>query len=348
MGNDKNKKGIKLDDSTLEDVNSSLYNFDFDDENDEKDFYEYDENKLNDFRPIGAVDNEYYESLFSKREKKTSNIYNKSKTKSIEDKMNESVNVDYDNEIISINSQSNKQKDNLKDEILNIINNNQPSKNKSIDNKKIENEEITIFEKNDELKNVEVNELNDNELKSLMESAFYVYGGDGLSLSDLKRLTLCPVSSIKRILDKWIKELESDDSRGLTIKMFGEKYKFFTKEKNREQLSRLITVKYKNPLSQKVMETLAIIAYNQPCTKSIIEDIRGKDPTQVIMKLIDLGLVNEAGRSSGPGRPLLFTVTPKFYDIFGIKNLADLPTINLDQPFQDDDVSFFDTTRFND
>lgn len=348
MGNDKNKKGIKLDDSTLEDVNSSLYNFDFDDENDEKDFYEYDENKLNDFRPIGAVDNEYYESLFSKREKKTSNIYNKSKTKSIEDKMNESVNVDYDNEIISINSQSNKQKDNLKDEILNIMNNNQPSKNKSINSKKIENEEITIFEKNDELKNVEVNELNDNELKSLMESAFYVYGGEGLSLSDLKRLTLCPVSSIKRILDKWIKELESDDSRGLTIKMFGEKYKFFTKEKNREQLSRLITVKYKNPLSQKVMETLAIIAYNQPCTKSIIEDIRGKDPTQVIMKLIDLGLVNEAGRSSGPGRPLLFTVTPKFYDIFGIKNLADLPTINLDQPFQDDDVSFFDTTRFND
>ena len=143
-------------------------------------------------------------------------------------------------------------------------------------------------------------------------------------------------------------DLEKDKTRGIAIKNFGEKYKFFTKETNREELSRLITIKYRNPLSQKVMETLAIIAYNQPCTKAIIEDIRGKDPTQTIQKLIDLGLVVEAGRASGPGRPLLFTVTSKFYDIFGIKNLSDLPTINLDQPFQDDDVSFFDTTRFND
>ena len=116
----------------------------------------------------------------------------------------------------------------------------------------------------------------------------------------------------------------------------------------KEYFSKLVESDITNNLSQSCLETLAIIAYNQPCTKAIIEDIRGKDPTQTIQKLIDLGLVVEAGRASGPGRPLLFTVTSKFYDIFGIKNLSDLPTINLDQPFQDDDVSFFDTTRFND
>lgn len=212
-------------------------------------------------------------------------------------------------------------------------------------------EEVVLFDK--EQTNLEKEEeesinYDENKIRSLIESALYVCGNEGLSLNELKRLTNAPTSDIKRIIKKWNDELENDETRGISIRIYGERYKLFSKNENREDLSRLITIKYRNPLSSKVMETLAIIAYNQPCTRAIIEDIRGKDPTATIQKLIDLELVSEAGRADTPGRPLLYTVTHKFYDIFGIKNLSELPKINIDQPFDDQDISFFDTTRFND
>lgn len=209
-----------------------------------------------------------------------------------------------------------------------------------------ENNEVEIFSVDNEevIEKIEYDEI---KIKSLLESAFYVVGNEGISINDLKHLTGVPSNIIRKILKTWTDELDKDESRGISIKNFGEKWKFFSKSKNREDLSKLITIKYRNPLSSKVMETLAIIAYNQPCTKSIIEDIRLKDPTIIVQKLLELNLINEAGRAEGPGRPILYTVSSKFYDIFGIKNVSDLPTINLDQPFQDEDISFFDTTRFN-
>lgn len=210
-----------------------------------------------------------------------------------------------------------------------------------------QSEKVVLFDETLQQKTADETPLSIDRARSIIESALYVCGNEGLSLIDLKRLTNLPSNNLKKILSDWANELDKDDTRGLTIKIYGERYKLFSKADNREELSKLITIKYRNPLSAKIMETLAIIAYNQPCTKTIIQDIRGKDPTNLIDKLVDLGLVNEAGRGDGPGRPLLFTVSHKFYDIFGIKNLGDLPKINIDQPFLDEEVSFFDTNRFN-
>ncbi len=191
-----------------------------------------------------------------------------------------------------------------------------------------------------------VEETDVEKIKSIIESALYVVGQTGVSIGDLRRMTNASSALIKKILKDWSSELERDASRGILIKQFGDYYKFYSKPTNKEDLNKLITIKYKNPLSSKVMEVLAIIAYNQPCTKAIIEDIRLKDPTGTIQKLIDLGLVIDAGRASTPGCPILYTVTPKFYDIFGIKSLSDLPKITIDQPYFDENTSFFDTTRF--
>lgn len=199
-------------------------------------------------------------------------------------------------------------------------------------------------ESNDEL----YQETDINKIKSIIESALYVVGQTGVSIGDLRRMTNASTSTIKKIIKDWSSELEKDTSRGILIKQFGDYYKFYSKPSNKEDLNKLITIKYKNPLSTKVMEVLAIIAYNQPCTKAIIEEIRLKDPTATIQKLIDLGLVIDAGRASTPGCPILYTVTPKFYDIFGIKSLSELPKITVDQPYFDENTSFFDTTRFED
>ena len=81
----------------------------------------------------------------------------------------------------------------------------------------------------------------------------------------------------------------------------------------------------KKRLSQAALETLAIVAYKQPVSKSELEQIRGVDCNYAMQKLLEKELVAITGRSEGPGRPLLYGTSDKFMDYLGIKNLTDLP-----------------------
>ncbi len=81
----------------------------------------------------------------------------------------------------------------------------------------------------------------------------------------------------------------------------------------------------KKRLSQAALETLALVAYKQPVTKSELEEVRGVNCDYALQKLLEKELVSIAGRSEGPGRPLLYTTSEKFMDYLGIKSLADLP-----------------------
>ncbi len=80
-------------------------------------------------------------------------------------------------------------------------------------------------------------------------------------------------------------------------------------------------------LSRAALETLAIIAYNQPITRAEIEALRGVDSAQAIKNLLEKGLIKIAGRKDIPGRPLLYTTTPRFLEIFGLKSLKELPDL---------------------
>lgn len=81
----------------------------------------------------------------------------------------------------------------------------------------------------------------------------------------------------------------------------------------------------KKRLSQAALETLALIAYKQPVTKSELEEIRGVNCDYALQKLLEKELVTIAGRSEGPGRPLLYATSERFMDYLGIKSLGDLP-----------------------
>lgn len=81
----------------------------------------------------------------------------------------------------------------------------------------------------------------------------------------------------------------------------------------------------KKRLSQAALETLALVAYKQPVSKSELEEIRGVGCDYALQKLLDKELVTIAGRSEGPGRPLLYATSDKFMDYLGIKSLNDLP-----------------------
>lgn len=83
-----------------------------------------------------------------------------------------------------------------------------------------------------------------------------------------------------------------------------------------------------NRLSKPALETLAIIAYRQPCTRAEIESVRGVQVDAILKNLMEMQLVKAAGRSELPGRPWLFATTQKFLEYFGLKNVNDLPGID--------------------
>lgn len=82
------------------------------------------------------------------------------------------------------------------------------------------------------------------------------------------------------------------------------------------------------PLSQAAMEVLAVIAYNQPVSRSFIEQVRGVDSSSTVTKLLEKGLIEEAGRLDLPGRPVAFQTTDTFLRVFGLGGLKDLPPLH--------------------
>jgi len=98
-----------------------------------------------------------------------------------------------------------------------------------------------------------------------------------------------------------------------------------------DYISRVLIPKRRQQLSSAALETLSIIAYNQPITKAKIEYIRGVDCTGSINKLLERNLIEEAGRLNTAGKPILYKTTLEFLKAFGLRSLNDLPPI--DNPF---------------
>ena len=103
---------------------------------------------------------------------------------------------------------------------------------------------------------------------------------------------------------------------------------------------KLIETPENNNLSQAALETLAIVAYNEPLTRMEVDEIRGVNSRDMLRKLVAKGLVKECGRSNLPGRPILYKTTSEFLDYFGLATLSDLPEIKIDKDNNDDTELF--------
>lgn len=101
-----------------------------------------------------------------------------------------------------------------------------------------------------------------------------------------------------------------------------------TKKENAPFIQELAEKPSPKTLSQAALETLAIIAYNQPVTRIEVEDIRGVKTERPIATLAARGLIEEAGRAEGAGRPILYKTTPEFLDAFQLKSLDKLPPLS--------------------
>tara|TARA_S200000501_G_scaffold378531_1_gene441679 strand:- start:15143 stop:15712 length:570 start_codon:yes stop_codon:yes gene_type:complete len=131
---------------------------------------------------------------------------------------------------------------------------------------------------------------------------------------------------IKRILSTIIEKYKKDNSPFEVVESGGG-FQFLTKESFSDLNEILLKQRSKRRLSSSSLETLSIIAYKQPVTKSEIEEIRGVNCDYTIQKLLDKDLISINGKSERIGRPLIYVTSEKFMDYFGINNLDQLPTI---------------------
>ena len=106
-----------------------------------------------------------------------------------------------------------------------------------------------------------------------------------------------------------------------------DQYQMSTREEFQEAVKKALEIKKSQPLSQAAMEVLAIVAYNQPVTKSFVEQIRGVDSSSTVNTLVERGLLEEKGRLDLPGRPVSYGTTPHFLRSFGLTSIGELPLV---------------------
>lgn len=133
-----------------------------------------------------------------------------------------------------------------------------------------------------------------------------------------------PETELLELIEQ-LKARYQDEAFAFEITEINEGYRLMTKPNYHRTVGVYLRQTTKKRLSQAALETLSIIAYKQPISKSDVEKIRGVNCDYAMQKLLEKELVIIIGRSDGPGRPLLYGTSEKFMDYFGLKNLKDLP-----------------------
>lgn len=163
-----------------------------------------------------------------------------------------------------------------------------------------------------------------NEIKAAIEAILFTQA-EPVSMEQLIETLDVPLVDLKDILLEMMAEY-NEKERGIQILRGEQGYTLCTKPEYSDILNRMIQPVRKR-LSPAAMETLAIIAYRQPITRSEIESIRGVRTDKIITTLLDRGLIQEAGRKDVLGKPVLYVTGQDFLRLFGLSSLKDLPEL---------------------
>ena len=161
---------------------------------------------------------------------------------------------------------------------------------------------------------------------AILEGLLFLCGDDGLSIEQAAASMDASEEYVAELFDD-LQKYYLQESRGIEIARFGEKYRFLSKEFIHEAAKKLFQTSTEAKLSNAALETLAIIAYKQPITRVEIEEIRGVGADVMLRKLVARGLIQEDGRSEAAGRPILYSVTDEFLDSFKLLSLDELPEL---------------------
>jgi segregation and condensation protein B len=166
------------------------------------------------------------------------------------------------------------------------------------------------------------------ELPGAIESILFI-SGDPVSVDKLSEILNCSRNAVLEALKHLTDRYSGNPWSGLEIRRTEDSYAIMTRPSQKKILDRMFGPRQSPPLSQASYETLAVIAYNQPCTRAQVELVRGVSSDSIISRLLDRGWIEEAGNLDAPGRPSLFKTSKKFLTEFGIESVRDLPPLEL-------------------
>ncbi len=177
-----------------------------------------------------------------------------------------------------------------------------------------------------------------NEILSIIEGMLFLSGDEGLTIKQISSILELNKKEATIYIDELTQIVNERSIKGFELVNFGGVFKFITLSKHHEYYQKMIE-QNENTLSNAALETLAIIAYNQPITRVAIEEIRGVGCDAMIRKLVAKALIKEAGREDTPGKPILYGVTDEFMDAFSLTSLEELPQLKeMQEDFDQDDI----------
>ena len=138
------------------------------------------------------------------------------------------------------------------------------------------------------------------------------------------------------VIERGLNELDASlSTRGLRLQRHAGRVQLTTSPELAELIERFLGLEATSHLSRAALETLAIVAYQQPVTRPQIDSIRGVNSDSMLKSLLNKGLVLESGRADGPGRPILYSTTPEFLQHFGLSSILEMP--RLAKPEEDEE-----------
>lgn len=155
------------------------------------------------------------------------------------------------------------------------------------------------------------------------EAALFAYGS-AISFDKLAEAIGTEERVIPKLLDAMIGRYENN---AIELLILDGHAQLATKSQYAEVVRNALTIRHNQPLSRAALEVLAIIAYNQPATRALVDRVRGVESPSVIMSLCDKGLIEEKGRLDAPGRPMLYGTTTVFLRTFGLETIDDLDEV---------------------
>ena len=166
-----------------------------------------------------------------------------------------------------------------------------------------------------------------NNVLARLEAMLFANGEpvEAARLAEAMRIEPAQAEDLLRTLQA---EYDTRDSGLMLLQFEGGRWQMASRPYYGEVVKRILDTRHNAPLSPAALEVLAVIAYNQPVSRSFIEQVRGVDSSSTVSKLLERGLIEEAGRLDLPGKPVAFRVTDTFLRVFGLGSLADLPPLH--------------------
>ena len=164
-----------------------------------------------------------------------------------------------------------------------------------------------------------------DKIKSIIESILFA-AGRAVTKKELSLILELSKEELEQIVES-MKEDYKEEKHGIEIISIDDSYQLCTKKDLYEYIYPVIDKRAKPNLSNAALETVSIIAYNPRITRPEIEAIRGVSADGCIYKLLEYGLIEEAGKADLPGKPMTYKTTPDFLKMFGYSSLNDLPEL---------------------